>query len=82
MKYTASPNVRDRLRAACAALERIEQARYLSDDPHLGRSLENRLIRRELFDLELQELDEQFVRVCEFAGTLSASLPPSERSKP
>jgi len=81
VKRRTKSKVCDRLRAACDALESIDRARHLSGDRDFGRALEDRLVRRELFDLELQELDEQFARVCESATMLESTLPPSDPSK-
>jgi hypothetical protein len=33
------------------------------DDPHLGKSAEERVIWRELLELELQDVDEQIERI-------------------
>lgn len=77
MNDIPSSKIRDRLRAVYASLERIDLARRMSGDPHFGRALEERLVRRELFDLELQELDEQLAHICESGWGLAAGLPQS-----
>jgi hypothetical protein len=77
VKDIPDSRVRDRLRAGRASLEHIDLKRSLRGDPHLDRALEDRIVWRELFDLELQELDEQIARMCESARDLSARRPQS-----
>ena len=55
---TAEEVVRERLAEAAASLERIDHERE-SGDPMFGKVLEERIVWRELRDLELQEFDEQ-----------------------
>ena len=55
---TAEALVRERLAEAAACLERIDHQRE-AGDPMFGRILEERIVWRELRDLELQEFDEQ-----------------------
>ena len=75
MKNVPSSRVHDRITLALASLERIYRERAVSGDPHLGKVLEDRIVWRELFDLELQGLDEQIEQICESARSLSAGLP-------
>jgi len=57
----ASP-VAQRLAQEFALLRELELERTLSGNPSYGRGAEDRIIWRELFDLELQEVDEQISR--------------------
>ncbi len=77
MKSLTSSKVHDRIALARASLERIDCERTLSGDPQFGKAIENRIVWRELFDLELQELDEQIERICGSARSLSGGLPRS-----
>jgi len=54
----ASPLAK-RLAEEFALLQEIAFARNFRADPSYGRAMEDRIISRELFDLELQEVDEQ-----------------------
>ena len=54
----ASP-IAKRLADEFALLQELEFKRNLRADPHYGRATEDRIIWRELFDLELQEVDER-----------------------
>lgn len=51
-----------RLREEFALLQELEFERDLRADRSYGQATEDRIIWRELFDLELQELDEQITR--------------------
>lgn len=53
---------RQRLARGAALLRQLELERESRDDPAFGRAAEERIIWRELFDLELQEVDEQITR--------------------
>jgi hypothetical protein len=60
--------VRERLSEACACLEQLEALRAAEADESLGKVLEDRIIWRELLELELQYIDEQIAMVLERAG--------------
>jgi hypothetical protein len=75
VKDVPDEKVRDRLKAARAALEHIDLKRSLRGDPNIDRTLEDRIVWRELFDLELQNLDEQIARMSESARSLCARPP-------
>jgi hypothetical protein len=77
VKNVPTSKVHDRITAARVSLEHIDRERTLRCDPLFGKALEERIVRRELFDLELQELDEQTARICESARSLSVGLPGS-----
>ena len=62
VKQTALRTVHERLREARAQLERLDRERSFSGDPYLGKAIEQRLVWRELLDLELQNMDEQIER--------------------
>lgn len=51
-------------------LQRLDQERISRGEPLLGKSIEERIIWRELLDLELQEFDEQIERTCQAADSL------------
>jgi len=55
---SASPFAQ-RLAEEFALLQEIAFERNFRADPSYGRAMEDRIIWRELFDLELQEVDEQ-----------------------
>jgi hypothetical protein len=74
VKNIPKSKVHDRLIAARASLERIDRQRALSGDPHFGKAAEQSIVWRELFDLELQEFDEQIERICASARNLSDDL--------
>jgi hypothetical protein len=57
----ASPATR-RLAHGALLLQHIDVERKLRGDSSLGKATEDRIIWRELFDLELQEVDEQITR--------------------
>ena len=48
-----------RLAAEVALLQELEFERHSRADPSYGSATEDRIIWRELYDLELQEVDEQ-----------------------
>lgn len=56
-----------RLLEECMYLERLELHRSALEDSTFGRIIEERIIWRELLDLELQNVDEQIERICETA---------------
>ena len=51
---------RERLSRALARLQGIQLVRNHTQNPQFGKSAETRIIWRELLDLELQNIDEQF----------------------
>jgi hypothetical protein len=51
-----------RLAKAAARLERLDAERACCGDPNLGKGMEERIIWRELLDLELQEFDKELER--------------------
>jgi hypothetical protein len=59
----ADRSTHGRLVEAASCLERLELERTLRRDPSLGRLIEERIICRELLELELQEIDEQIGRI-------------------
>lgn len=63
-----------RLARACAWLEQLEWQRGAERHPSLGKLLEQRIIWRELLDLELQDLDDQIERVSARTGNLNRSV--------
>ena len=63
-------SVHERLTAAAACLDRLSEERASCGDPTLDKVIEGRIISRELFDLELQDFDEQIGRLLEVAERL------------
>ena len=58
-----------RLSEEKARLEDLDAERERRSDLGFGRAIEDRVIWRELLDLELQEIDEHVSRICSAAGT-------------
>jgi hypothetical protein len=54
----------DRLKKAVAELEEIEAMRAMTNNWLFGKFTEDRLIWRELLELELQDVEEQVERIC------------------
>jgi len=68
---------RQRLAQAFFCLQRIQIVRDHRQDPRLGRPEEDRIIWRELLDLELQEVDERIAQITAAADSVRASSEPS-----
>ena len=49
-------------------LEHLDAERAYRGDTDFGRTTEDRIVWGELLDLELQEIDEQIIRICQTAG--------------
>ncbi len=71
MKNIRISTTYERLGEARVRLECLDLERSLSGDPLLGKSIEQRIVWRELLDLELQDVDEQIERICAEAQNLS-----------
>lgn len=54
---------RKRLAEAFDCLQRLDEQRAMGGDPRFGRFVEDRILWRELLELELQEIDEQIERL-------------------
>jgi hypothetical protein len=63
---------RERLAQAFSRLQNIQLVRNHRQDPWFGKSAEERILWRELLDLELQDVDEQIDRILESSGDGSA----------
>ena len=63
MKNGRRSLLHERLAKAVACLECLDEERAACGHPNLGKSMEERIIWRELLDLELQEFDEQIERL-------------------
>jgi hypothetical protein len=61
----------ERLGLAVAFLERLDEERCSCGDPHLSKAIEERIIWRELLDLELQKFDEDIESLAEFGHILA-----------
>lgn len=57
-----------RLAEAFTCLEKLERQRAHGHDPVFGKFVEERIIWRELLELELQDVDEQIERISAVAG--------------
>ena len=64
----ADRSTHGRLVEGASCLERLDLERTLWRDPSLGRLIEERIICRELLELQLQEIDEQIGRISDEAG--------------
>jgi len=63
---SASPTFK-RLWQECAVLDVLE--RIQRADPEFGKEIENRILCRELVELELQDIDERIERITDTAAT-------------
>lgn len=63
----------ERLALAATFLERLDQERSSCGDPAQDKAIEERIIWRELLDLEFQEFDEEIERLFEVTENLLAS---------
>lgn len=66
-------SISERLAQSLARISDIDLAREQRNDPAFGKGVEERLVWRELLDLELQALDEQFEKLCAAAPALAVS---------
>ncbi|HZT32277.1 MAG TPA: hypothetical protein VFA33_20485 [Bryobacteraceae bacterium] len=64
MQKVRVPTIYERLAEGRARLQRLDLERSLSGDPLFGKAIEQRIVWRELLDLELQDFDEQIERIC------------------
>jgi hypothetical protein len=55
----------ERLAKAVAHLERLDEERSSCGNPNLGKAIQERIVWRELLDLELQDFDEQIEQLLE-----------------
>jgi len=60
--------IKKRLAEAVEYLEKLEQQRTALQNPGFGRAVEQRIVWRELLELELQEVDEQINRMTDAGG--------------
>lgn len=67
MQTSGGGFTKDRLSEAKDSLEYVEMERVRRDDPGFGRLLEQRIISRELLELELQEAEERIAFLCNAA---------------
>lgn len=63
-----------RLAEEKACLEHLDAERAYRGDSGFGKATEDRIVWRELLDLELQDIDEQVRRICQAAGDLCPAL--------
>lgn len=62
--------IQKRLASAVACLDRLVCERLDRGDPQFGKEVEERIVWRELLDLEFQEFDEEIERLSALAHTL------------
>jgi hypothetical protein len=62
----------ERLALAAAFLERLDEERFSCGDPTQGKAVEERIVSRELLDLELQEFDAEVERLLAVTENLLA----------
>lgn len=55
--------VRRRLAESFVRLQNIELVRVEEDDPNYAKTIEDRIVWRELIELELQEIDERIAKI-------------------
>ena len=60
--------IHKRLTVACDLLEKLDLQRAHRGDSKYGKSTEERIVWRELLDLELQEADQRMLEIAEEAG--------------
>jgi hypothetical protein len=63
-------SLHERLVKGAGCLERLDWERSSGGNPILGKAIEERIVFRELLDLELQDCDEQIERLSEVAHNL------------
>ena len=63
--------IRERLAQAFSRLQDFQVIRSQWQDPHLEKAVEERIIWRELLELELEDLDEQIERIEAAVGNRS-----------
>jgi hypothetical protein len=69
---TSSCPIHERLAQGFSRLQDIQLVRNHRKDPYFGKSSEERIIWRELLELELQDVDEQIERISAAAGSSEA----------
>jgi hypothetical protein len=68
-------SIHERLAEGRDRLERLDRERSWSGNPLLGKAIEQRIVWRELLDLELQDFDDQIERTCATARNISGCWP-------
>jgi hypothetical protein len=71
MQNVGTSVIRERLGEARVRLEGLDRERSWSGNPLLGKAVENRIVWRELLDLELQDIDQQMERICGATQSIS-----------
>lgn len=75
------PMIHERLAEARDRLEHLDRERSWSGNPLLGKAVEQRIVWRELLDLELQDFDEQIERICGAARNIAGCRPAPPAQK-
>jgi hypothetical protein len=72
MQRSKPESVEARLAKAFQVMEKLLRDRITTRNPNLGKAVEQRIVQRELLDLELQEIDEQIERICRLNSVIGA----------
>ena len=75
---TGSLTTRERLMRGFSCLKNLQMVRNHRQDPHFGRAVEERIIWRELLELELQSVDEQIDGITSRSEKLPETVPPRD----
>ena len=67
MTGSGTPTVRERLAEAKASLDYLDAERTRRADPDFGRGLEDKIVWRELLELELEDAEDRITRMCKAA---------------
>jgi hypothetical protein len=67
--------IRQRLAEGKACLEWLDAEQDRLGDSGFEKATENRIVWRELLDLELQDVDDQLYRICDAAGDATGRNP-------
>ena len=63
--------VRNRLAEGCKTLDALDRERRAVHDPQIGKAAEQKIVQRELLELELQDLDDQMDRIREATANIA-----------
>jgi hypothetical protein len=67
MKRVGTATVHERLAEAKASLEYLDSERERRQDPEFGRLIEEKIVWRELIELQLEDTEERITRMCDAA---------------
>ena len=75
---TADFPTHERLMRGFSCLMNLQLVRNHRQDPHFGKAVEERIVWRELLDLELQSVDEQIDGITSRCAKLPETVPPRD----